>query len=300
MKRAPWFPLWAAYQDDLPFLMVSADAELLYIRAVARCKLDGQGDDGGIVHAGQLDRLCHKLGSDPRALAAELCATRPTPLWRDLGDGTWLIVAYGTWNRSAEQGRAAKAAGARRGNHARWQHPGPVETCPICVPPGQSHTDSDSESDPGQKTSKTRRDETTPPDRSHTDSHTDGPDLAVVEVADQLIGRLFVDAVASAVELERIEGALRRGWTVEQITDAGLEAVSRPAVRDPRAYLDKTLLRLASENPPVTGPRVAATAARPVPPVEVPEPITWPSADVVKPGLRRARAALLGRSGGGP
>lgn len=283
MKRSPWFPLWAAFQDDEPFLSVSAEAELLYLRAVARCKLDGQGDAEGLVSRHQLRRLTDKMSTDPAELCRQLCEADPVPLWVDLGDGRYQIRAYGEWVRSAEQYRQARAANAKLANHTRWGHEGPVTSCRRCYPddvsPGHSHRTP-------YGVPKDSLD--VPDDTKHPPTPHGTPDPAVaelVQLADQVVQRATMDPTALADEPMRdlVAAAVANGRTTAEVLAAGTEA---SAGHRPLGLLRAILKRLATEPPAATGPNPLANIADdvPVPPLPAPE--------TTRAGLAAARAQL--------
>ncbi len=294
MKRSPWFPLWAGFQDDEQFLSVSAEAELLYLRAVARCKLDGQGDAEGVVSRHQLRRLTDKLSTDPDELCRQLCEADPVPLWVALGDGRYQIRAYGAWVRSAEQYRQARAEHARRANHTRWKHEEPFESCRRCnVTPGESDR-----TPPGLPTESqtvtqddTRQYPPLPPMGPSTEAAVS--ELAAAALADEAVQRATLDptAVASRRTLDLVGEVLAAGHRPADVLDAGSETAEKGA-RDPEAYLRSILKRLAGEPPaprPAVGPNPLANIAAdvPVPPLPAPE--------TTAAGLAAARAALQRR-----
>lgn len=288
MKRSPWFPLWAAFQDDEPFLSVSAEAELLYLRAVARCKLDGQGDAEGVVSRHQLRRLTDKMTADPDELCRQLCEADPVPLWVALGDGRYQIRAYGAWVRSAEQYRQARAEHARRANHTRWNHEGAFESCRRCnVSPGESDR-----TPPGLPTDSqtvtqddTRQDPPLPPI-----GHPSPATAELVQLADQVVQRATMDPTALADEPMRdlVAAAVANGRTLAEVLAAGTEA---SAGHRPLGLLRAILKRLATEPPapPAVDPNPLANIADdvPVPPLPAPE--------TTRAGLAAARAQLQRR-----
>lgn len=264
MKRSPWFPVWAGFQDDEQFLAVSAEAELLYFRATARCKGLDQGTTGGDVGRHQLRRLCDKMSAPPADLAGELV---DVGLWVETPTG-WHIPAYGEWNTSAEEERDAKAEHGKRGNHARWKHPGPFEACPTCHPPvspGESgatppgvRLESGSESprspQPSLDVDETRRDvdETTPPSPPPAGLAPDAAELArLVGLTDDLIETLgIVGAVANEGERKLVARALARGWSETQLLEESYDVAGRDDIDSPRRYLGRILRRLANTDPP--------------------------------------------------
>lgn len=256
MKRSPWFPVWAGFQDDEQFLSVSAEAELLYLRAVARCKLDGQGDAEGLVSRHQLRRLTDKMATDPAELCRQLCEADPVPLWDDLGDGRYRVRAYGEWIRSAEQYRLAKAAAAKLGNHTRWGHEGPVEACRRCNPddvsPGHSHRTPNGL--PGESLTIPDEDvdDTAPPTPPSPGLQGDAAAAELVQLADQTIQAATQDptALADAAQRQAVAEVLAAGHPPSEVLAAGHEA---SAGRRPVALLRAILKRLATE-PPVGRP----------------------------------------------
>ena len=267
MKRSPWFPVWASYQDDEQILALSAEAELLYLRGVARCKQLDQGRDGGQIGRHQLRRLTDKMATDREHLAAELV---DAGLWQETPNGWW-VKAYGEWNSSAEEERAERAENGKRGNHARWKHKEPFETCTACHPvdngvsPGESGATPvgvrpDSEPDrqatpqPSLDVDETRcrRDETTPPPPPPTEATPTGAatDPGPVVLADRLIESVgIVGEVANQGERNYVARALVRGWPDQALLDEALEIGGRDDVRDHRAYLLAVLKRYANESP---------------------------------------------------
>ncbi len=287
MKRSPWFPLWAGFQDDEQFLSVSAEAELLYLRAVARCKLDGQGDAEGVVSRHQLRRLTDKLTTDPDELCRQLCEADPVPLWGDLGDGRYQIRAYGAWVRSAEQYRQARAANAKLANHTRWGHEGPVASCRRCNPDGVSpdHSHRTPDGLPKDSLDVPDVDDTKHPPTPHG---TPGPAVAeLVQLADQTVQRATMDPTALADEPMRdlVAAAVANGRTPSEVLAAGVDAL---AGHRPLGLLRSILKRLAAEPPApaAVGPNPLANIApdQPVPPLPAPE--------TTAAGLAAARAQL--------
>ncbi len=181
MKRAPWFYMEADFQDDDKLLMVSAEAELLYVRSIGRAK---KAKRQGVVPRALLRRLCDKMATPPAELEAEL---QGVGLWSTTPDGAIVVVAYVSWNGLADNAATAKAEGGRRGNHTRWEHPGSYADCPVCHPElaGQSHTDSHSDSD--TDSAPTTTPDTPPPYTegvSPGESHTDRIPIAVRVASD--------------------------------------------------------------------------------------------------------------------
>ena len=274
MKRSPWFPVWAGFQDDEQFLAVSAEAELLYFRATARCKQLDQGTTGGQLGRHQLRRLCDKMTAAPDDLAAELVTVG---LWAETAAG-WRVVAYGEWNTSADEERQARADASRLANHTRWKHDGPVAGCTRCnkdVSPGHSgrtpngdETDSERRSDRSPEPSldvdetRCRRDETTPP-YPPTGATPPGAaaELAVVALADQLIEAIgLLGAEANQGERNYTARALARGWSPTALHDEALAIGGRDDIREHRAYLGAVLKRCANEDP--AGPGAALPERR--------------------------------------
>jgi hypothetical protein len=251
VKRSPWFPVWAGFQDDEQFLSVSAEAELLYWRAVARCKLDGQGDAEGVVSRHQLRRLTDKMSTDPLELCRQLCEADPVPLWVELPDGRFQIRAYGAWVRSAEQYRQAKAANAKLGNHTRWGHEGPVATCHRCNPdqlsPNQSHRTRNGI--PKDSLNVLDVDEyktpPTPPSPGLLSGTAEGE---LVLLADQTIQAATQDptALADPAQRQAVAEALAAGHPPSALLAAGQEASSG---HRPLGLLRAILKRLANEPP---------------------------------------------------
>lgn len=116
-------------------------------------------------------------------------------------------------------------------------------------------------------------------------------DPEVVEVADRIIGIVAVDELATRWERGVVAGGLTAGLTTDDLVALATEAAGRPGVSNARAYL-AAMIRARSADQPAGAVPVATAARPPVPPVEEGEPIWWPPAEVVKPGLRRARAAI--------
>jgi hypothetical protein len=268
--------VWAGFQDDEQFLAVSAEAELLYFRATARCKQLDQGTTGGQLGRHQLRRLCDKMTAAPDDLAAELVTVG---LWDESPTG-WRVVAYGEWNTSADEERQARADASRLANHTRWKHDGPVAGCTRCnkdVSPGHSgrtpngdETDSERRSDRSPEPSldvdetRCRRDETTPP---YPPSEATPPgaaaDLALVGLADGMIETLgLVGAVANEGERRLVARAIARGWTTTHLLDAAYGVAGRDDIDRPRAYLGSVLTRMANTSPPTDTPTPAAPERR--------------------------------------
>lgn len=279
MKRTPWFPLWAGFQDDENFLAVSAEAELLYLRGVGKCKQLDHGSDGGQIGRGQLRRLCDKMTGAPEAIAGELVAVG---LWDETPLG-WQIVAYGDWNTSADEERVARSHAGKRGNHARWRHKQPYESCTLCHPeqdgvsPGESHRSPNgirSESERNRKPSldgdvdETRQNTPLPPiaNGSQSDRKRIAPDALLVEVAlaDQIIEALgIVGAHSTEGERRLIARALGRGWTDTDLLDQAHIVAGRDDIDRPRPYLLSVLTRMANTAPAGT-PARATDERRPL------------------------------------
>lgn len=281
MKREPWFPLWALFQEDESILPLSIEAEAVYARSIGKAKLLKKD---GRIHRLHLPYLCAKATLPCDAIAAELEAQG---LWIDEGNGWWFIPAYDGWNGTADDAQAAKADSGRLGNHVRWKHPGQLADCPVCNRT-ESHRDSQgSQTRPDQ----TIRDQTRPdpdgPPRD-TEADADSAGLVVVELADRLVQSATLDPAAVAEESERtlVAQVLTQGHPETTLVSAAADAATKG--RQPRRYLRKILERLASETPgpmPI-GPNPLANIAPdvPVPPLPAPE--------TTAAGLAAARAAL--------
>jgi hypothetical protein len=246
MKREPWFPLWALFQEDESILPLTIEAEAVYNRSIGKAKILKKG---GRVHRVHLRNLCDKATLPAASIAAELEAQG---LWVDEGDGWWRIPAYDDWNGPADQDHAAKVDSGRLGNHIRWKHGGELADCRTCnrsASPSASQCESlGSQTRPDQN----RPDETRPdPDGSHCDSQADADSagLLVVELADRILQSALVDPTAVADESERalIAQVLTLGHPETTLVSAAADAATKG--RKPRAYLRQILSRLAAEAP---------------------------------------------------
>jgi len=131
MKREPWFPMDANYQDDPDIIVLSLGAEVAYFRSVALAKrLKGDG----VVTDGLLRRICDKfdqLGNQPSdmeaAIAHELV---DVGLWQ-LTEGGYLITAYESWNGDADLAAQLAPELGRWGAHLR-HHVEKDKTSPKC------------------------------------------------------------------------------------------------------------------------------------------------------------------------
>lgn len=132
-----WIKLDAYYDDDDAMCNVSANAELLFVRACARSM---RNRDAGAVHERALNRLCVRmdLGDEtPRDLAEELV---DQGVWVEI-EGGWLIRSWDKWqatmegdeeaqkSRSEQNAIAAHIRYHKEGKHAD----GPREGCPTCM-----------------------------------------------------------------------------------------------------------------------------------------------------------------------
>lgn len=128
MTRAPesgWVRLRGMYWLDPKVLAVSADAELLFVRALGLSKTM---DSYGVIPANALHVASSKL-LDVEHAAEELLLTG---LWT-AHDSGFVIPKWSAWQESAsdvEQARRRKQAAAM----TRWhgQHDEPVAGCPQC------------------------------------------------------------------------------------------------------------------------------------------------------------------------
>lgn len=257
MKRDPWIPLWAAFQDDPSVLSVSAEAELLFVRAVALSRLRGAE---GVVHAAQLRHLCDKFTADPAELCRQLCEAIPKPLWVDLGDGRYSIPSFSEWN----QPKSERSAAAKSANHSRWKHPGHVDNCERCYPQADGPKMNGNAVSPSQRPKhppgvrsdsdgvleKNRTEEKslvlclpkTPVDNSGTDDD----DLA------SLTERLFtiVGDAPNRADQPRIHIALKAGNTPKDLIDLAETINARTDVRKPGPYLRKAIDDRTKQPPP--------------------------------------------------
>lgn len=120
---------WVDHPD-----LVALGLQARGLHAVALClakRLETNGwVDRVLLHReGATDELIDTLVA-AELLEADALRVRPSG-WHDRNPSQGAIDAT----------RTAKADAAKRGNHARWNHPGPLASCPICNPesPGQSH-----------------------------------------------------------------------------------------------------------------------------------------------------------------
>jgi len=271
MKRSPWVPLDANFQDDRRIVDISAEAELVYLRSLGLTKRLESDADTCWLSSGHLRKLCDKLDLDAagrQALAAELV---DVGAWNyDHERAVWVVAAWASWNGSLSEASERKRDGARRGNHRRYGHKGDVATCPICnkqdqtptpdpVSPGGSLLAKRPDTDRFASRSTSLdvdvdvdvEEKTTPLPPTSVRPVPALTDPAVVAVADSLIAALgYVDEPAKPDERGYVARALKRGWDVEQLEDLAREALSRDDVDSPRAYLRGALKARANEDPP--------------------------------------------------
>jgi hypothetical protein len=120
-------PLDVNWVDNPKVIAVGLDGAGLHATAMCVAK---RLETDGVLHRSQLVRL---------GATAELIDRLITErLFDDLGDGR--IEVHGWLDRNPSQAaiaadRTAKRVAAKRGNHERWGHTGPVETCSTCNPP---------------------------------------------------------------------------------------------------------------------------------------------------------------------
>jgi hypothetical protein len=283
MKREPWFPVDANFQDDSQILGVSGPSELVYFRSVAlakRLKRPRIED----VH---LRRLCDKfedLGktNDIEAeTARELC---DAGLWQ-LDDVGYVIVAYDGWNGAADRAQEASIEHGRYGAHVKNHAKRGIkeEGCGYCEgtlkPPtkGVSKPPSSPPSSPppgplqADKTrqDETRRDENYPssPPISQRETYPQGDDDGLVQErttshpADQILAPLgIVAATATAGERATVERAIEQGWTTDALIDLAHVAASK---EEPRSYLAGMLTKRANTTPTAPPASNGTTALAP-------------------------------------
>jgi hypothetical protein len=129
--NGPWLRLSAHYWEDHRVLMVSADAELVWVRSLAYCK---GHQTGGVVRSEVLALIGLKA-ADPSACAAELTTAG---LWETTRAG-WRIPpeAWARWQddpapsdgQRMRNRAAAHVMHHKNGRHAR----APRTECPLCL-----------------------------------------------------------------------------------------------------------------------------------------------------------------------
>lgn len=254
MKRSPWIPLDANFQDDEQIIELSAEAELLFIRSMALAR---RLDTGGAVRRGQLRRLTDKMTTDPTALAEELVAV---DLWSPVPSG-WEIPSWVSWNGRADGRRQSMSDGGKRGNHERWQHPGPFETCDRChKSAGQSGGDPPPNRRGEETTTPPNPPESTGPDPGNGWVGEGGDGGEAVRIADQLVAMLgALDEGADGDEIDLVQKALDQGWTEPELLQCAQTARSNPTVRDIRRYLFGMLRKRATAGPEPGGASTSTT-----------------------------------------
>ena len=150
-----WLPLDVNHSDDPDVLELSDLAELLDLRAMAKAKQ--LGSDGRLTLR-QFQKIAPDSPPDRPDVIGELLAS---PLWIDIGDGTFERRSWLDWNDTAEDIEAMSRGGSK-GNHKRWhvrgtkaRPPKPDPSCEFCVAdrlvsPPDSPPDSTAISDPIQ------------------------------------------------------------------------------------------------------------------------------------------------------
>lgn len=145
----PWVPLDANFQDDEQILDLTAEAELVFLRALG---LSMRRGSEGLIHRSHLRGLCDKFDMGPDArleVAAELVGVG---LWGALGDDEWLILSWESWRSPADSrddlGRNDASDRGKLANHSRWKHEGEFRECRRCFPENPLVDPSESERSP--------------------------------------------------------------------------------------------------------------------------------------------------------
>lgn len=293
MKRAPWLPLDANFQDDTRLIDVSANAELVYLRSLGLTKRMEE-DGARWISPGHLRKLCDKLDlndADRRAVADEL---ETVGAWTaDVEADTWVVTAWDSWNVSVTEGKARQNRGAKQGNHNRHGHPGKLDDCLVCnddASPGGSldvgkRPVSDSPSDrlavgstsldvdvdememknsPSSSTVYPRPVDNRASDDGGVEEReqrtTTHPAVRIL----QPLG--IVGAEPTEGERQTVGRAIERGWTTDQLVDLAHIAASK---EEPRSYLQGMLTKRANTSP------TAAPAANGTAPVALAPGADW-------------------------
>ena len=132
MTRAPsmYVPLDVNYMRDPRIRRAGADAELLYLRALAYAK---GGETDGMVHDYDLDVIAVGL---PR-VSTRVAALVHEGAW-EARDGGWFISGWFNWNESTaglRDKRKRQANGAAKTNHKKHTAGGApfIGNCPVCL-----------------------------------------------------------------------------------------------------------------------------------------------------------------------
>jgi hypothetical protein len=123
MDRIPgrFVPLDVHYAADPAIRRVGYRAELIFVRALARCRADATHD--GVVREYDLPSLVQGIPQGAREVAALV----REGLWVPC-DGGWEIRSWAKWNP-----RSAHSRGGAWGNHVRWHRDGRTSPdCPFC------------------------------------------------------------------------------------------------------------------------------------------------------------------------
>lgn len=132
MARTPsmYVPLDVNYMRDPRIRRAGADAELLYLRALAYAK---GGETDGFVHDYDLDVIAVGLTK----VHARVDALIREKAWEER-EGGWFISGWFHWNESTvtlRDKRQRQADGAAKTNHKRHQANGAtfIGTCLVCL-----------------------------------------------------------------------------------------------------------------------------------------------------------------------
>ena len=129
MAKAPtlYVPVSVRMVTDKAIIKAGPMAELLYIRGLAFSK---QNERDGELLSEDLPLFARGIPK-PYEVASRLVANG---LWLASGDG-WVIRSWAAWNLGPDELadlRDVRKKAAKAGNHARYEHEGDVEECPIC------------------------------------------------------------------------------------------------------------------------------------------------------------------------
>ena len=276
MKRSPWFPLDANFQDDPAILEVSFEAEGVFVRSVALVKRTSNK-----ITPAAMRKLCDKLDRDERgrlAIASELVAVA---LW-EVDEDFWTIRAYESWNGDADAAAELSAAwgvfGAHRKHHVNagkvkadcyWcQHPdetpapkkggdegtssppsSPPSGDPSSPPKGGSSSIQDQTRPDQTRKDQTRKENPSPSTatpRAAVDNDGDEIDLHVA--AQRIIRQVTPGGEPTSEELTAIGTALNSGWQLKHLIEKAF--VAKRNGNDPRAYLRTALKTAATIEPP--------------------------------------------------
>lgn len=162
-------PLDVAWMDNPKVIRVGLEGAGLHAMAMCLAK---RTETDGILHRSQLYRLGATDDLIDHLLAEELldpveCGKRPG----EDPDVVYVVRVHDWHDRNPSQEEIAdrRREAGRRGNHSRYNHPGPFETCPKCSQPSQSSqvrecenlresaSESASKSDPENDVSEARK-----------------------------------------------------------------------------------------------------------------------------------------------